>query len=635
MTDVFLSYKAEDRPRVLPLVKSLEEDGLAVWWDAHITGGDQWRETILRRLESAGCVAVVWSRRSTGPKGEFVRDEAMRAKRLGTYLPVRIDKVEPPLGFGETQSLDLIGWKGDRTDPRYLSLLSAVQGRLGIGQAKASRPGPGSTLTTRRAALAGGAVAAAAAAGFGTWMLVDGKPAHADTIAVLPFANLSGDPAQAYLADGIAEELRGVLARIPGIRVVARTSSEAVRDAGAQSAAAKLRVQNILTGSVRRSASTIRVSAQLVDGRDGTQRWSEVYDRRIGDSLTIQTEIANRVSQALSIQLGATELRALNEGGTTNPTAQDLLLRAQGILWRNDDRPALQSALELIDSAISLDPRYVDALTGKASILAFDSALLAADAADMNAKAAQAEVIARQAVRFAPRSPQARGALAKILWQRLKLRAGFAQFIEMGKLRGPTTSYFNNFDPLALALWQCRRLAEAIRRADRLIATDPLNPNSYVTKALIIGQSGRPADADQLVRQAMQLSPELIWPRAFHAFFLMLLGRLDEAQAAFGAIEGAGPWSAWAAVAALRNGQPAEAARHVGEMGQAMGDAAYYQFAQVFAQQARQEDALKALEKGWATRDAGLTFLQVDPMFAPLREHPRFQELVRRLDFPS
>ena len=105
--------------RVRPLVEALEADGLSVWWDAHIGGGDEWRETIARHLDEARCVIVVWSKRSIGPEGRFVRDEATRALRRHAYLPVRIDKVDPPLGFGETQALPLSGWKGNRSDPRY------------------------------------------------------------------------------------------------------------------------------------------------------------------------------------------------------------------------------------------------------------------------------------------------------------------------------------------------------------------------------------------------------------------------------------------------------------------------------------------------------------------------------------
>jgi serine/threonine-protein kinase len=194
VSDLFVSYKAEDRARVAPLVQALETDGLSVWWDEHIGGGDEWRDTILRHLEAAKCVIVVWSKRSVGPHGSFVRDEATRALRRGTYLPVRIDKVEPPLGFGETQALDLQGWKGDRTDERYQAVLSSVRNRLGIhpaSESPRSRAAPASRRTVLIGASAAGAVAIA---GGGAWFFTRPSAVSEGSIAVLPFANLSGDP---------------------------------------------------------------------------------------------------------------------------------------------------------------------------------------------------------------------------------------------------------------------------------------------------------------------------------------------------------------------------------------------------------------------------------------------------------
>ncbi len=118
MTDVFISYKAEDRRRVQPLVQALQADGLSVWWDEHIGAGDAWRETIEKQLDTARCVLVAWSKRSVGPEGRFVRDEASRAQLRGVYVPVLIDPVKPPLGFGESQATSLRGWRGDPSDPR-------------------------------------------------------------------------------------------------------------------------------------------------------------------------------------------------------------------------------------------------------------------------------------------------------------------------------------------------------------------------------------------------------------------------------------------------------------------------------------------------------------------------------------
>ena len=124
--DVFLSYKAEDRARLSPLVAALEAEGFIVWWDARIGGGANWRDDIQEHLDAARCVIVAWTKRSIGREGNFVRDEATRAQRRGIYLPIRLDPIEPPLGFGEVQAISLKGWRGDRSDPRFTALVNAI-----------------------------------------------------------------------------------------------------------------------------------------------------------------------------------------------------------------------------------------------------------------------------------------------------------------------------------------------------------------------------------------------------------------------------------------------------------------------------------------------------------------------------
>ena len=269
MSDVFVSYKAEDRGRVAPLVQALEADGLSVWWDTQIAAGSEWRRDIEEELDSARCVIVVWSKRSVGADGRFVRDEANRAQRRGTYLPIRIDAVEPPLGFGEIQAISVEGWKGSRRDGRYRKLLHGVHAVM-AGKKPDSAPIREAHPTTRRGALVAGGAAAVAVSAAGGWALLRPKAAKAsNSIAVLPFANLSGDPHQEYFSDGIAEELRSGLARLPGLQVAGRISSEAVRNQDATTAARRLRVGHILTGSVRRGPGMVRISSQLIDGRSG------------------------------------------------------------------------------------------------------------------------------------------------------------------------------------------------------------------------------------------------------------------------------------------------------------------------------------------------------------------------------
>lgn len=191
MADVFVSYKAGDRARVADLVRALENDGLSVWWDAHIGAGDEWRDTILRHLQGARAVNVVWSRRSVGPQGQFVRDEASRAVKLKTYFPILLDNVDPPLGFGETQAQSLAGWKGDPSDPRYQVVKSLLQDRFKIAGGPTIEHGPLPSRVSRRGLIAGSAAAVAvAAAGADVWYWGPRPLKSGDSIAVLPLSNM-------------------------------------------------------------------------------------------------------------------------------------------------------------------------------------------------------------------------------------------------------------------------------------------------------------------------------------------------------------------------------------------------------------------------------------------------------------
>jgi TIR domain len=130
MSDLVISYKREDEPRVGRLVQALERTGHSAWWDRGLAGGENWRQQIQTALDVAKCVIVVWTRDSVGPAGDFVRDEAGQAKRRGVLVPVLLDKVTPPLGFGEIQAIDLTHWKGNPRDPFFEDLCAAVTAKL-------------------------------------------------------------------------------------------------------------------------------------------------------------------------------------------------------------------------------------------------------------------------------------------------------------------------------------------------------------------------------------------------------------------------------------------------------------------------------------------------------------------------
>lgn len=629
-TEIFVSYKAEDRPRLLPLVSALEAEGFTVWWDTHIGGGVHWREDIQAHLDAAKCVIVAWSRRSIGPEGDFVRDEATRARKRGAYLPVRLDSIEPPLGFGEVQAISLKGWKGDRSDPRFLALVEAVRRRIaGEDIAHVKLPHDRSGLS-RRGVVAG--VGAIAVAGIGGWLVLKPTPANAKRIAVLPFVNLSGTESQDYFSAGIAEELRSALSRI-GLQVIGRASSEAVKDLDTKIAASKLGVANIVTGSVRRSPEIIRINAQLINGKDGVERWGETYDRAFGDEIRIQTDIATNVAQSLSIALGQAAKTALALGGTTDSAAQDLYLRAAALYANDTSEEALRNVVALLDAAVARDPNYANAYRLKARSLELLATSFPKSPADTSNTLKQAELAARRAIELAPKLGAAYAELALIEQDRFHY-VNALRYMKRALALSPD-------DPLVLpsAMYITRYLGDprkALLLADRLAALDPLNALTYTRRADVLIALRRYPEVIESARRSLQLAPKRSYPHQLIGDALILMNRPNEARAEYKEVPEDDVFRlAGEAIIDGRSRNLSAVERTVAHMRELFGDAASYNYTQIFAQAGERDRAFAALRKAFEVKDPGVTGLKTDPFLDPIRSDPRFTGFVRGANFPS
>ena len=630
MSDVFISYKAEDRHRVEPLVAALESEGLSVWWDARVTGGEAWRETIAKQLDDAGCVIVAWSKRSTGPEGRFVRDEASRAQRRGTYMPITIDKVDPPLGFGETQALPLRGWKGNPSDPRYRAVSDCVHALLG-------RERPTGTTTAlvrssvpridRRMAIAAGGIAVVAA-GAGGWLLLRPSGTKTNTIAVLPFANLSGDPAQNYFSDGMAEEVRTALAALDGLEVVARTSSEMLRNTDAITAAKRLSVANVITGSVRRSPSTVRVSAQLVDGRSGLERWSQSFDRPLGDILQIQSDIAANVAKALSITLVGTARERLSLGGTKNAQAQDLLLQATA-LEGDDSSEGLLRRIALLEGAVRIDPNYAEAYARKATYQAVWASTWAKDNAEKDQQMMAALGSARRAIAIEPQLSNGHAALALIFSNGLEMRSALEAGRRSAELSSADPRALSNY---ALILSRTNRQAEALATVERATTLDPLNAQDWAIKSWILLNGRRYPESIDAARRALSIAPENRRARTLIAWDLIFLGQISEALSELQRVP-PDDYRRLVAEAAIatRSKRTKDALLTLETLRKRYGDTIEYQVAQIYSQIGDRDKAIEALRTAWALRDSGMGAMQVDPFLDPLRNDPRFAALMKQV----
>ena len=633
MSDVFVSYKAEDRRRVRPLVEALEADGYSVWWDEQIGGGAAWRQAIEDELNAAKCVLVAWSKRSVGSEGTFVQDEATRAQHRHVYVPVTIDKVRVPLGFGEMQALSLIGWKGDRSDPRYQAVLTAIR-RVGGGGARGAAPGQlQHAAVSRRTMIASRTVATAVVAGGGAWFFSQpGSLGASDRIAVLPFENLSRDPDQAYFSDGIAEELRGALASLAGLKVVGRTSSEAVKNDDAETAARKLNVANILIGSVRQSSSTIRVAAQLIDGSNGLEHWSQSYDRVPGDAIKIQIDIAESVARALSSTIGTAARRAIAVGGTENPAAQKLFFQAVEVSKRND-KQALQQGISFADAAIKLDPNFADAYAHKALFTNWYAGTYATDVPELFRLRANAAETGKVALRLAPNLASGHRALAEIHRSLLQLGPAIREYRRALAL-APGDS--GTLADLAFVIGVSGDSAQAVRLADQAISLDPLNASSYSTRFLALVMSRRFQEAVSFSQSIERTKPYLFdWPDGV-AYALIAQNKLAEAEA----YQQKAPADNYnrlvnEAVILSRTGRRDGIPPIVAKLRQLYGDAASYQYGQLYAQLGDKERAFAALDRAWQIRDSGLLKIKIDPYMAPLRGDLRYRMLLEKLNFPA
>jgi serine/threonine-protein kinase len=462
-------------------------------------------------------------------------------------------------------------------------------------------------------------------------LLKPGLTSGTNSIAVLPFENLSGDPAQGYFAAGIAGEIRNTLTRIAGLKVAGSISSEAVRNDDAQAAAARLGVSNILTGNVRQTASTIRVTAELIDGRTGLAKWSETYDRAPGDVIKIQTDIAQNVARALAIALSASVKKALAAGETSNVAAQQLVYQARALSYQWTV-PAFQRSLQLLDQAISLDPNYARAHAMK-SFVANNLASAASTPAGLAKGRAEALQYAKTALSIAPDLPIAHSALAYAYSNNLQLKEALREHSVALSLGGGDPDVIRNYGWDRSTILGARA-TDALRYVDEALALDPLNSASHLAHVDVLFTWRRYAEAVSYSLKLQRESPDLFtFPDTFGRSLLML-GKVKEAASEFAQVEDANDRAVSEALLAARTGARDVALGKLAALRERMGDMASWVSGQIYAQAGDKDRAFAALRRALELRISWLAGLNSDPFIDPLRSDPRYAPLAAAIGFP-
>jgi TolB-like protein len=322
------------------------------------------------------------------------------------------------------------------------------------------------------------------------------------SIAVLPFVNMSSDKEQEYFADGISEELLNLLAKIPELRVIARTSSFSFKgkDIAIDEIARALNVANVLEGSVRRSGETLRITAQLVRASDSSHLWSQTYDRDLTDIFAVQDEIAASVVQQLKIRL----LGAAPKVRATDARAYALHLQAEA-LFRQFTKSALEESIALNEQALAIDPEYTAAWVGLANLYI---AQIGEGFRPANEGVRLAHEFTAKALSIDPAYAPAHATLGGIAQLYDRDLALAAKQIERASALEPT-----NLDILDVAGSQARRLGrlqQAIEIQEYLVDRDPVNEFAYNELGKTYRYAGRLDEAITAFRTALRLNPLLV-----------------------------------------------------------------------------------------------------------------------------
>jgi len=436
------------------------------------------------------------------------------------------------------------------------------------------------------------------------------------SIAVLPFVNMSDDASNEYFSDGISEELLNLLAKIPELRVAGMTSAFSFKgkDTTIAKIGEKLNVAHVLEGSVRKAGNQVRITAQLIEAGSDTHLWSETYDRTLDDIFATQDEIAARVVKQLKITL----LGDAPTVQTTDPEAYALVLQAR-YLWRQHTPDDFEKSVTLSEQALAIDPDYAAAWDTLASgyMTQAGQGLRSLDEGYMLAREA-----ARRALALDPAYGTAHQQLGWIAKNYDRDLAAAARHYEQAfAMETANTQIISNAASMATSLG---RLDQAIALAEYVVTRDPVNPSGIYYLGLTYIDAGRLDEAISSFRTTLTLSRGFIGAQYSIGKALLLKGEPESALLAMQQETDEG-WRLIGLVMAHHAlGQAAASDAALAELIANFEQDAAYNIAYVLAFRGEGDRAFYWLNKAVAYSDPGLSGIATDPLFANIQFDPRW-----------
>ena len=451
---------------------------------------------------------------------------------------------------------------------------------------------------------------------------------NANSIAVLPFTDVSPSKDQEYFSDGLSDELITDLAKTPGLKVVARSSAFQFKgkNEDLHSVAQKLGVANVLEGSVRKEGNRARISVELIQADDGFQLWSETYDREIKDIFAVQDEIARAVVDALQSKLLKGDATLADSSRVTNSEAYQAYLQARYFIARGMDKEDLTKALSFADQAVKLDPNYAPAWAERARVLEAMARALVIDEADGFRRA---RASAEKSIALDPELAAGYLALALVQINQDWDWKGASASLE--KARQLTPGSVNVLRIQGYLDRNMGQVDEAIAQYRQAIALDPLNSDFHATLADQLYGLGRYEEAKTELTKAEELNSQHSSLHLIRSEILLMEGHPPEAVTEIE--KETSDWQkltgeALAYSAAGRHQDSDMALRDL--IAKHQNDCAY-QIAEVYAYRGEVDQGFEWLDRAYRQRDLGVRELTNDPLMKSLLHDPRYAQLLRRM----
>jgi TolB-like protein len=452
----------------------------------------------------------------------------------------------------------------------------------------------------------------------------------AKSIAVLPLLNESGDQHDEYFSDGLSEELIAALAQIRELKVIGRSSSFRFKDRKEEprTIGEKLGVSTLLEGTVRKQGNKVRIVAELINAADGIALWTQTFDRELKDIFAVQEEIAAAVASSLKMTLLGSDERPVAHRAIKNTEAHNTYLLGHYYLHRlnlEDYRRAVGQFAE----AIRLDPDYALAYAERAEAWTLIGDLTGEGKTEWP----KARQDAERAVAIAPMLAEAHAALG---WVRFFAEWNFAEGLsELNRAKELSPGNATANDLLARCIVYVGKPDEAERQARRAVELDPLSASAQNNLARVLYCRNKLEEANAAAHKAVELQPTTASGHRYQVFIAIARGdsetALREAQ-----LEPEESYRRFElTLAHYARGDRATADAALAELIATGRDKLAYQIAQVYAVRGETDKAFEWLEISFDTHDTGMLGLLVDPLLRNLRDDPRYQTFVAKMNFPA